>query len=134
MSAYGEKVGLAFQLADDLIDLTGDAERIGKVPGTDLREGVPTLTTLLLARAAQGEGPEAEDARRVRALVDGPLDTDEQLAAAVAALTGHPAIDEAWAITRGWAEQAKQALAPLPDSAVKTALEAFADYVVGRSA
>ena len=134
MRAYGEKVGLAFQLADDLIDLTGDAERIGKVPGTDLRERVPTLTTLLLARAAQGEGPEAEDARRVRALVDGPLDTDEQLAAAVAALTGHPAIDEAWAITRGWAEQAKQALAPLPDSAVKTALEAFADYVVGRSA
>ena len=134
MRAYGEKVGLAFQLADDLIDLTGDAERIGKVPGTDLRERVPTLTTLLLARAAQGEGPEAEDARRVRALVDGPLDTDDQLAAAVAALTGHPAIDEAWAITRGWAEQAKQALAPLPDSAVKTALEAFADYVVGRSA
>ena len=99
-----------------------------------LRERVPTLTTLLLARAAQGEGPEAEDARRVRALVDGPLDTDEQLAAAVAALTGHPAIDEAWAITRGWAEQAKQALDPLPDSAVKAALEAFADYVVGRSA
>ncbi|RUQ27539.1 polyprenyl synthetase family protein, partial [Micrococcus sp. HSID17245] len=53
---------------------------------------------------------------------------------AVAALTRHPAIDEAWAITRGCAEQAKQALAPLPDSAVKTALEAFADYVVGRSA
>ncbi|MBD4544468.1 polyprenyl synthetase family protein, partial [Xanthomonas citri pv. citri] len=61
MRAYGEKVGLAFQLADDLIDLTGDTERIGKVPGTDLRERVPTLTTLLLARAAQGEGPEAED-------------------------------------------------------------------------
>ena len=58
MRAYGEKVGLAFQLADDLIDLTGDAERIGKVPGTDLRERVPTLTTLLLARAAQGEGPD----------------------------------------------------------------------------
>lgn len=134
MRAYGEKVGLAFQLADDLIDLTGDAERIGKVPGTDLRERVPTLTTLLLARAAQGEGPEAEDAHRVRALVDGPLDSDEQLAAAVAALTGHPAIDEAWAITRDWAEQAKQALDPLPDSAVKAALEAFADYVVGRSA
>ena len=134
MSAYGEKVGLAFQLADDLIDLTGTAEQIGKTPGTDLRERVPTLTTLLLDRAAAGEGPDAQEARRVRALVDGPLDTDEQLAAAVAALTAHPAIDEAWAVTRAWVDDAKQALAPLPDSVVKTSLEGFADYVVERSA
>ena len=77
----------------------------------------------------------------VRSLVIHPASTthaqlspEEQLAAAVAALTAHPAIDEAWAVTRAWVDDAKQALAPLPDSAVKAALEAFADYVVGRSA
>lgn len=134
MRAYGEKVGLAFQLADDLIDLTGSAQRLGKTPGTDLRERVPTLTTLLLDRAAAGAGAEAEEARRVQALVAGPLDTDEQLAAAVAALTAHPAIEDAWAVTRRWVADAKQALAPLPESTVKAALEAFADYVVQRSA
>ncbi|MCG7422911.1 polyprenyl synthetase family protein [Micrococcus porci] len=133
MADYGEKVGLAFQLADDLIDLTSSAEELGKTPGTDLREHVPTLSTILVARAAAGEGPEADDARRVLALVDGPLDTDEQLAAAVAALTAHPAFAEAGALTRRWAEEAKAALAPLPESVVTEALAAFADYVVSRA-
>ena len=133
MGEYGEKVGLAFQLADDLIDLTGTAETLGKTPGTDLREGVATLTTLLLDRAAAGEGETAAEARRVKALVEGPLDSEEQLAQAVAALTAHPVFEEAWAVTRGWAAEAKAALAPLPDSVVKTSLEGFADYVVERA-
>lgn len=134
MADYGERVGMAFQLADDLIDLTSTAEELGKTPGTDLRERVPTLSTLLVARAAAGQGPEAEEARRVLALVEGPLDTDRQLADAVAALTAHPAFVEAGAVTRGWAADAKAALAPLSDSVVKEALEAFADYVVARTA
>ena len=134
MADYGEKVGLAFQLADDLIDLTSTADELGKTPGTDLRERVPTLSTILVGRAAAGEGPEAEEARRVLALVEGPLDTDEQLAAAVAALTAHPAFAEARVLTRRWAEDAQAALTPLPDSVVKNALAAFADYVVARTA
>lgn len=134
MADYGERVGLAFQLADDLIDLTSTAAELGKTPGTDLRERVPTLSTILVGRAAAGDGPDADEARRVLALIDGPLDTDEQLATAVAALTAHPAFTEAGAVTRRWAEDAKTALEPLPESVVKDALAAFADYVVSRAA
>ncbi|MGJ5589908.1 polyprenyl synthetase family protein [Micrococcus lylae] len=133
LAAYGEEVGLAFQLADDLIDLTSTEEQLGKAPGTDLREGVPTLTTILLRGAAVGAGAEAQSAREALELVDGPLDTDEQLAAAVAAVTAHPVMERAWEMTRAHAARAKQILAPLPDSAVKDALAGFADYVVDRS-
>lgn len=134
LGEYGEKVGLAFQLADDLLDLTSTAERFGKTPGTDLRERVPTLSTLLLARAVESADPaEAAEARRVQALVDGPLDDDAQLAAAVSALVAHPAFARAWEITRDWAAQAKAALEPLPDSVVKASLEGFADFVVDRA-
>jgi len=131
LADYGEKVGLAFQLADDVIDLTSASATSGKVPGTDLKERVPTLPVLLLRQAA-ASGDEA--ARRAVELVDGPLDTEAQLSAAVAAVAGHPAIDEAWAITRGWSDDAVAALAPLPPSPVKDALVAFAGYVVSRDA
>ncbi|MGD6979479.1 MULTISPECIES: polyprenyl synthetase family protein [Citricoccus] len=128
---YGEKVGMAFQLADDVIDLTSASDTSGKVPGTDLKERVPTLPVLLLRQeAARGDAA----ARSALELVDGPLDTDDQLVAAVAAVSAHPVIESAWEITRGWADDARAALAPLPDSPVKDALEAFADYVVRRDA
>ena len=80
-----------------------------------------------------GAGAEAQSARKAIELVDGPLDTDEQLAAAVAAVTAHPVMERAWEMTRAHAARAKQILAPLPDSAVKDALAGFADYVVDRS-
>ena len=48
---FGEKVGVAFQLLDDVIDLSADPDETGKVPGTDLRAGVPTMPYLLLGRA-----------------------------------------------------------------------------------
>jgi geranylgeranyl pyrophosphate synthase len=62
---FGLALGIAFQIADDILDCTGDAEDTGKVPGTDLREGTPTLPLLLAAR---------EDEVVRRALMGGPLD------------------------------------------------------------
>ncbi|HEY4613843.1 MAG TPA: polyprenyl synthetase family protein [Citricoccus sp.] len=131
LADYGEKVGVAFQLADDVIDLTSASDTSGKVPGTDLKERVPTLPVLLLRREAERGDAAAQAAV---GLVDGPLDTDAQLAAAVEAVSAHPVIASAWEVTRGWAEDARAALAPLPASPVKDALEAFADYVVRREA
>ncbi len=51
MAGYGERLGVAFQLADDLIDIASEAGQSGKTPGTDLREGVPTLPVLLALRS-----------------------------------------------------------------------------------
>ncbi|WP_413544027.1 polyprenyl synthetase family protein [Citricoccus nitrophenolicus] len=132
LEEYGEKVGMAFQLADDVIDLTSSSHASGKTPGTDLRERVPTLPVLLLRQVAAGDSADAASASAALELVDGPLDTDEQLSAAVAAVSAHPVIGQAWEITRGWSADAVRALAPLPDSPVKGALVAFAEYVVDR--
>lgn len=129
MRDYGEKVGVAFQLADDVIDVTGAQARSGKTPGTDLREGVPTLPVLLLRQAAADGDQSAAD---VLALVDGDLSTDEDLARTVAALAAHPVTQRSWDVARQWSADAVAALAPLPEGAVKSSLAAFAHAVVSR--
>ena len=131
MVDYGEKVGMAFQLADDVIDVTSLEVKSGKTPGTDLREGVPTLPVLLLRRAA---GAGDESAARVLELVESDLSTDEALGEAVAALSAHPATAQAWDVARQWSADAVAALEPLPDGVVKRALAAFAEAVVEREA
>ncbi len=129
VKAYGELVGVAFQLADDVIDIVSDGKTSGKTRGTDLREGVPTLPTILLDRAvAAGD----ESAIKVRALLDADLSSDEALDAAVEALAAHPVTQEAWQIAYDWADRAIAAIAPLPESTAKAALESFAHAVVHR--
>lgn len=133
MVVYGEKVGLAFQLADDIIDLTGHPDVSGKTRGTDLREGVDTLPVLLLRRDAAGSDPAAAAfARELLELVDGDLSDDAALARAVEAVSEHPAAAEAWQIANDWADEAMAALEPLDDSVAKAALIEFAHGVVHR--
>lgn len=123
---YGEKVGVAFQLIDDVIDILSDES--GKTPGTDLRAGVPTLPTLLL-RAQQASDPKAKELVEI---IDAGLEEDAQLAKAVELLRAHPALEEAYQTAKQWADDAVLALAPLPDSPVKDALRVFAEAVVER--
>lgn len=128
---YGEHVGVAFQLADDVIDLTSDGATSGKTPGTDLREGVPTLPTLLVRRQAAAERDPAS-VELVR-LLDGDLSDDAVLAETVTRLRDHPATERARAEAVRWARQAVAALEPLPDGPAKQALQTFADAVVDRT-
>jgi len=123
---YGEKVGVAFQLIDDVIDILSDES--GKTPGTDLRAGVPTLPTLLL-RAQAATDPKAQELVEI---IDAGLEEDAQLAKAVELLRAHPALEEAYQTAKQWADDAVLALAPLPDSPVKDALRVFAEAVVER--
>jgi heptaprenyl diphosphate synthase len=113
-----------------VIDVTGIKVKSGKSPGTDLREGVPTLPVLLLRKAAQeGDGSAVE----LLELIDGDLSSDEALAAAVAGLREHPVTAESWVVARAWADEAINALAPLPEGVVKASLTSFARAVVDRS-
>jgi len=127
MRIYGEKVGVAFQLIDDVIDIASDDS--GKTPGTDLRAGVPTMPTLLL-RAHAATDPKA---RELVEIIDAGLEDDAQLAIAVSKLREHPALEEAYQLAKTWATDAVAALAPLPDSPVKDALRVFAEAVVDRN-
>lgn len=129
--AYGERVGVAFQLADDVLDLASDASESGKVPGTDLREGVPTLPVLLARRAAEREG-DAESLRVVEAL-DADLGGDAALAEAVSLLRAHPATEAARREAQRWATEAVEVLGGLPGGDARDALAAFAEAVVDRT-
>jgi heptaprenyl diphosphate synthase len=128
LTAYGEIVGSAFQLSDDILDIASETVESGKTPGTDLREGVPTLP-VLMARAST----DPADARLLE-LLDGDLADDERHAEALDLLRKHPAIDEARGYVVARAQEAKSLLSVLPPGAVREALEAFADIVATRSA
>lgn len=128
LRSYGEIVGSAFQLSDDILDIASDSAESGKTPGTDLREGVPTLP-VLMAR----ESRDPADAR-LRQLLDADLSDDALHAEALALLRAHPALDRARDYVVDQAQQAKQLLAALPGGPVREALEAFADVVATRTA
>jgi heptaprenyl diphosphate synthase len=89
LTSYGEIVGSAFQLSDDILDISSDSGESGKTPGTDLREGVPTLP-VLMARAST----DPADAR-LHELLDSDLTDDDRHAEALDLLRKHPALDEA---------------------------------------
>lgn len=131
LARYGELVGVAFQLADDVIDVTGVDTVSGKTPGTDLREGVPTLPTILLQQEAEKGDPEAQ---RILGLIQADLSSDDALAQAVEALAAHPVTQRAWNIAYQWADDAIAVLEPLEDSTAKQALKSFAHAVVHREA
>ncbi|MBO0845215.1 MAG: polyprenyl synthetase family protein [Nocardioides sp.] len=128
LTEYGAIVGTAFQLSDDILDIASDSVESGKTPGTDLREGVPTLPVLMALASAR-----PEDSRLVQ-LLDCDLNDDARHAEALTLLRRHPAMDEARAYVVSRAQEAKALLAALPDGPVRTALENFADVVATRSA
>jgi heptaprenyl diphosphate synthase len=126
MREYGERLGMAFQLADDLIDIASAPDETGKTPGTDLREGKATLPVLY----ARGSVDPAD--ARLRELLAADLRDDRLLAETLELLRAHPAMDRAREHTNAVARQAQDALAPLPPSEAKTALLALATSVVTR--
>ena len=127
LTNFGEQIGVAFQLADDIVDITSDSEQSGKTPGTDLREGVPTLAGLI---ALTDSSP--EDAQ-LRDLLTRPLPDPQEHALALELLRGHQSLHEARLEALRWADEARRTLEPLPDITAKQTLMALCDYVVSRT-
>jgi heptaprenyl diphosphate synthase len=133
LMAFGEKAGVAFQLLDDVIDLSDDPDQTGKVPGTDLRAGVPTMPYLLLtqrqdaASVALREQIDAGVAEIAAGADQSILDT------ALTALRDHDATDETRRLARTWSQQGIDAIGHLPDGPVREALTRFAVAVADRS-
>jgi len=130
---FGEKAGVAFQLLDDVIDLSDDPGETGKVPGTDLRAGVPTMPYLLLGRGEDAASAALHE--RIDAGVDeiaagaDPAVLDD----ALAALRDHPATAQTRRLARDWSQEAIAALEALPAGDVREALTRFAVAVADRS-
>jgi heptaprenyl diphosphate synthase len=134
LTQYGERIGVAFQLADDVLDIASDGRESGKTPGTDLREGIPTLPVLHLRELVRRAGAKAtaED-RRLVELLDRDLSDDAAHAEALRLLRAHPALEQARRDTVRYADAARATLTPLPECSAKQALEGLCDAVVHRA-
>jgi heptaprenyl diphosphate synthase len=127
LRALAEQIGVAFQISDDILDIEADTAESGKTPGTDLREGVATLPVLYALRS-----PSAADGR-LRSLVNHPLVDDAEHAEALRLLRASPALDEARATLRSYADSAHALLAELPNVPARGALEDLTELVIARS-
>jgi heptaprenyl diphosphate synthase len=128
LTLFGEKMGVAFQLADDVIDIASESFESGKTPGTDLREGVPTLVTLNVMKSADPADAE------LRHLLSGPIDDEATVAQVLRELRQHRALDESRSQLLSIAKQARTALGPLPVSDATGALLSLCDAVIDRTA
>ncbi len=126
LDRLGGIVGTAFQISDDIIDIDSDPDESGKVPGTDLREGVHTLPVLY---ALQETGPEAD---RLRVLLAGPVERDEDVAEALSLLRSSPGMVRAKETVASYAARARVELDNLPDVPGRRALLSLVDYTVNR--
>ncbi len=133
LKQYGEKVGVAFQLADDVIDLSANAEDTGKVPGTDLRAGVVTMPYLLLQASDSAEDRDLlrridEGVERIRGGEDPAI-----LDGAIAELRDHSATARTNELALSWTNEAVEALSAMPRGTVREALTRFARQLADRS-
>jgi heptaprenyl diphosphate synthase len=128
LARFGERIGVAFQLSDDLLDVESDSGTSGKTPGTDLREGVRTLPVLhVLSDRRPGD-------EHLVQLLESDLTDDAALAETLQLLRVNPAVDKAHETVRSYAADARASLTPLPDIAAKRALAALCDTVADRHA
>ena len=127
LRVYGDALGISFQMADDLLDLRGDAGATGKNVGDDFRER--KLTLPVIKAVARADADERAFWRRT-------IETGEQregdLETALALLARHGALDETEAAARAWSATARDALAALPPHPLRDMLADLADYVVAR--
>ncbi|BBX48000.1 polyprenyl synthetase family protein [Mycobacterium cookii] len=126
LSRLGDIVGTAFQISDDIIDIDSDPDESGKLPGTDLREGVHTLPVLY---ALHDSGADAD---RLRELLAGPVEDDEALAEALTLLRASEGMAKAKATVARFAAEAREELAALPDGPGRQALVTLVDYTIHR--
>ncbi len=126
---YAEQLGVAFQISDDIIDIASDSTDSGKTPGTDLREGVPTLPVLFALRDTSDEPA----AVRLRELVSTPLVDDDEHAEALALMRRSPALAQARQTLQTYADSAVAILSGLPDAPPRRALAAVVHGVVERT-
>lgn len=124
---FGELIGTAFQISDDIIDIASPAAQSGKTPGTDLREGVRTLP-MLYALTEGGPGID-----RLRVLLAGPLTDDELIAEALRLLRESPGLDRAVRALHSYTDLARTELAVLPPCPARDALASVTDYLAART-
>ena len=123
---FGDIIGTAFQISDDIIDIASPSDELGKAQGTDLREGVRTLP-MLYALADPDTDP------RLVELLSGPIADDELVREALELLRASSGLERARVTLSDYAQRARAELTALPASPARDACESVADYLVART-
>jgi len=127
LTAYGKKLGLAFQITDDTLDYAANQKQLGKVLGKDLDEGKVTLPLIYAIRKAN-----PEEHARIRGILEADAITENDLTYTLGLMEKYGAVEEALGLAQSLSNESKAALAVFPDSMPRQALMALADYVVQR--
>jgi len=125
LAMYGNRLGSAFQIADDVLDYTGEADTMGKNAGDDLAEGKPTLPLIFSRERCSEEDRKLLDA----AIRNGGADDLDSI---LAIIQETDSLNAAMSVAKARALGARQAIGILPDSPWRAALEQLADYSVNR--
>jgi len=134
LTTFGRSFGMAFQIVDDLLDVTSTDEELGKPAGHDLVEGTYTLPVI---RTLAGGGPQASELRELLvklAPTDGSIETVDDPASLEAArilLRSSAAVQSSLDTARSFVEEGQRALAPFAGTEAITALEAAAEHLLG---
>jgi heptaprenyl diphosphate synthase len=126
LASFGRDLGLAFQIADDALDLIGDPEQTGKAVGTDIRQGIYSIPVCALRRRDAA-------ARELRELLMRLRLDDHGIARAVALVRASGTIDEVLGVACASGRRAIGRLAPLPPGRARHSLKALAKYAVART-
>ncbi len=128
LGRYGHHLGMAFQIVDDRLDLTGDEDTVGKSLGTDLNEGKMTLPTILWLAAK-----DAEEQPAARALIERAWQDPEAALELRRRLDSEGALDRTDAVAREEINEAMAALEALPKSPERDLLATIAGFVTSRT-
>jgi heptaprenyl diphosphate synthase len=127
LTKFGEEIGTVFQLADDIIDIASDSKESGKTPGTDLREGVPTLVTLFIL-----ESNDPADAE-LKKILSAPITDEAVVAQTILKLRSHSALTKSRELVAGYGKSAQKHLEILPEGPAKAALVGLSQAVISRT-
>ncbi len=126
---FGTDLGMAFQIIDDVLDLTGGTRDLGKPAGHDLRQGTVTLPTILFLARVRADSP---DWRTVDEVVSGHTTDDRQIDALVRTIRISGAIDEAVRVAEAFVASAKEAIQIVPDGETRDLLGEVAEAALHR--
>lgn len=127
LTQFGEKIGVVFQLADDIIDIASESNESGKTPGTDLREGVPTLVTLFVL---ESEDPADHELKQI---LSGAINDEAVVSRTLAKLRTHAAMQASRKLLQQYADEAQLDLKDLPDGPAKRALIELCETIITRT-
>jgi len=126
LAVFGTELGAAFQVADDVLDYTADADEFGKSIGDDLAEGKPTLPLILCRKHLAAEEQSIID----ETIRQGGIEQIDQI---LALIESSGAMEESMAVARQRSMAAMESIAPLADSTWKDAMLALASYSIARN-